>query len=213
MSSTVLLDIAYDKQQVNNCLSATKSELDKWIEDYTQFANDFLQKEYNLTLIVPIKIDGRLKRALGSFHSTRASLPICIKLNKTQVILDRRLETEYIFDTLRHELVHYALFMLGRNYHDGDDDFESELARLNIAASGSTSKNKVLSDTTNQYYHASDLYTIYSKKNNMQIGTTIESHTVEPLAKYDSNRDLSYQEIPCYLKRTRFLIVRRANSI
>ena len=37
-----------------------------------------------------------------------------------------------VVPTLSHELVHYALFKLGKGYHDGEEDFEKELERLNL---------------------------------------------------------------------------------
>ena len=37
-----------------------------------------------------------------------------------------------VVPTLSHELVHYALFRLGKGYHDGEDDFEKELERLKL---------------------------------------------------------------------------------
>ena len=37
-----------------------------------------------------------------------------------------------VVPTLSHELVHYALFRLGKGYHDGQEDFENELERLSL---------------------------------------------------------------------------------
>jgi hypothetical protein len=37
-----------------------------------------------------------------------------------------------VVPTLSHELVHYALFRLGKGYHDGEEDFEKELERLSL---------------------------------------------------------------------------------
>lgn len=37
-----------------------------------------------------------------------------------------------VVPTLSHELVHYALFKLGKGYKDGQEDFEKELERLNL---------------------------------------------------------------------------------
>ena len=41
-------------------------------------------------------------------------------------------EFALVVPTLSHELVHYALFRLGKGYRDGEEDFEKELERLNL---------------------------------------------------------------------------------
>ena len=67
-------------------------------------------------------------------------------------------DLEEIYDTLKHELVHYALSVQGKNYSDGDYDFEHKLYELNISSSGSTPVRKRLSERTLRYYIPYKIY-------------------------------------------------------
>lgn len=97
-----------------------------------KYAESFLNKNYRLSLKIPLTINNRLRVTQGSFVTN---------YNETEA---RRIElsgdliqygTEnVILDTLRHELVHYALFSLGKPFDDGDDYFENELKKLNVSA-------------------------------------------------------------------------------
>lgn len=60
---------------------------------------------------------------------------------------------EYLYDTLKHELVHYALYILNKNYNDGSKDFEDTLKRLDIGSSGTT-KNAILYKEYQTYIYA-----------------------------------------------------------
>ena len=46
----------------------------------------------------------------------------------------RHNKRDEILMTLKHELVHYAMFILGKPYRDGDYAFEKELKRLNLTS-------------------------------------------------------------------------------
>ena len=67
-------------------------------------------------------------------------------------------DLEEIYDTLKHELVHYALSVQGKNFSDGDYDFEHKLYELNISASGSTPIHKRLTKRTLRYYAPYKIY-------------------------------------------------------
>lgn len=103
------------------------------INQLTNFANKFLSENFDgMQLEVPIKINGRLTRALGRFkHYKAPKKPIAIELAKDTI---EYYELNEILDVLKHELVHYALYMQGKPYKDGDYYFENKLKELGISA-------------------------------------------------------------------------------
>ena len=115
------------------------------------------EKELNLN--IPIEINGRLTKTLGAFyHNNYRALKIGI--SKKQVIgavIDGNIEP--ILDTLRHEVVHYAMYTLKKGYNDGDKDFEDTLEKLGIGASGATSKKRIKSQKEMVWYSMKDVYT------------------------------------------------------
>lgn len=102
-------------------------KLEKQLEEY---AEAFLQHEYNLDLEIPIKINGRLSRSLGRFKYNMNGA-IVIEIAKRMV---EHYTVDEILDTLKHELVHYALFKLGKPHRDGHHVFENELKKLGISS-------------------------------------------------------------------------------
>lgn len=110
------------------------------LQDLEKFANEFLEKEFNMSLDIPITLNGRLTRAMGRFlvmrnRRTNEARAIGIELNKT---LYEHNSMDVVLDTLKHELVHYALFSKGLPYSDGDYVFESTLKRLGVTATMTT---------------------------------------------------------------------------
>ena len=105
------------------------------INQLTNFANSFLSENFDgMQLEVPIKINSRLTRALGRFRHYKApQKPVVIELAKNTI---EYYELEEILDILKHELVHYALYMQGKPYRDGDDCFENKLKELGITGTG-----------------------------------------------------------------------------
>ena len=119
-------------------------------------AKYFCKKHYGLTFNLPLNINKRLTRTSGYFQC-RIQKKVAVKIDISYKMIATALafgDFDTVLDVLRHELVHYSLFELGRDYHDGDKDFESELARLDISASGATAKNKVKSTKTSKVYQA-----------------------------------------------------------
>lgn len=114
------------------------------------------EKELNLN--IPIEINGRFTRKLGAFyHNDYRALKIGI--SKKQVIgavIDGNIEP--ILDTLRHEVVHYAMYTLKKGYNDGDKDFEDALAKIGVSSSGTTSKRKINSQKELIWYSMKDNY-------------------------------------------------------
>lgn len=86
------------------------------IEDVIEEARRFLSENYNMDLRIPIRRNNRIKRTLGQFIRMDDKSD-CIEISG--ILLDYGGKTA-VFDTLRHELIHYALFELGKPHRDGD---------------------------------------------------------------------------------------------
>jgi SprT-like protein len=107
------------------------------IEQLTQLATDFLRKNYDLSLEIPIKINGRLRISMGRYISTFDDKPNRIELAG---FLLQYGANDVIIDTLYHECVHYALHVKDEPNADGNPHFESELRKYGV---GSTKTNQV----------------------------------------------------------------------
>jgi SprT-like protein len=100
------------------------------IHQLQMYAKKFLKDNYNLDLVVPLQLNGRLNTCKGRFVSYRGTkIPKVIELNK---IFVEHNDPAVVLDVLRHELVHYALFMLNKPNSDGHPVFENELKRLGV---------------------------------------------------------------------------------
>lgn len=110
------------------------------------YANKFLKDNYGMELTVPLELNSRLKTTCGRFISRRYynghKEPKIVELNKTFV---EHNEPTIVLDVLRHELVHYALFMLDKPHKDGHPVFENELKRLGIVSQGTIDQYKIAS--------------------------------------------------------------------
>lgn len=145
-------EIIIDAQDFN----MSQAQLQKVQQLLVKEAKYFCKKHYGLTFNLPLNINKRLTRTYGYFQC-RSRQKVAIKIDISYKMVATALafgDFDMVLDVLRHELVHYSLFKLGRDYYDGDEDFESELARLDISASGVTAKNKVKSTKTLKVYEA-----------------------------------------------------------
>lgn len=118
----------------------------------TKEARAFLRNTYNLNLDIPIVENKKVKKLNGSFKYnynkiTKKETPICIELN-TEVL--KYASIEKMLDVVRHECVHYALLLLGKNNSDGAEDFEKELVKYNICSN----YNKSIGVQEKVYYQA-----------------------------------------------------------
>lgn len=106
------------------------------------FAEKFLNETYGMSLTIPIKLNGRLKTSYGRFVSYRdPKLPKVIELNKSFLECN---DLDTVLNVLKHELVHYALFMKGKPHSDGNPVFEKELKRLGIVSQSDIGKYNIL---------------------------------------------------------------------
>jgi SprT-like protein len=117
------------------------------------YANKFLQENYGMEFIIPLELNSRLRKSCGRFISIsyrdgRPSEPKVVELNKYFV---ENNEPTVVLDVLRHELVHYALFMQGKPNSDGHPVFERELKRLGIVSQSTIDKYDIESKKRNVY--------------------------------------------------------------
>ena len=169
-----------------------------------KYSEEFLEKNYNTELTIPIKISGRLTSSGGYFKYRRVAggekEPMEIQISErfiASAIHDGQEGLEAILDTVKHELVHYVLCKQGRDFSDGDDDFESELARLDIGASGATNKKLVQSKKLNTWYRAIDVYERESYdiiEDKVKTYRTYRKHAQKPARK---NR-IGYEIVKSY---------------
>lgn len=117
-----------------------------------RYAEKFLKDNYGMKLVVPLKINGRLSTSLGRFvytkHrcGTKPNVPKAVELNRYLV---ENNEPTIVLDVLRHELVHYAMFMQGKPHNDGHPVFENELKRLGVVSQNTISRHSVKSKPKN----------------------------------------------------------------
>lgn len=111
-----------------------------------QYAKKWLKDNYDLELVVPLQLNGRMQRTCGWFKYFRSGKPSKIELNKFFV---ENNEPVLVLDVLRHELVHYALFMQGKPHGDGHPVFENELKRLGIVSQDTIDKYMIVSKPKN----------------------------------------------------------------
>lgn len=112
----------------------------KDLYNLTSFAKDFLKENYNINIDIPIKINNRLKRSMGRLIINGMSRhPESIEL--AGFLLEYGTNS-VIVDTLKHELIHYACFVLGKPYRDGDAYFENELIKHNTTSTETVTVGK-----------------------------------------------------------------------
>lgn len=147
---------------VPKMIKFTKKEKVQYEKQLAVYAQGFLNTNFNLDLEIPIEINGRLTKTGGYFqHARGKKMPLKISISERFMVLalvDKEEGMHAILDIVKHELVHYALYMLDKNYKDGQDDFENTLALLDIGASGATSENAIKTTKRNVWYNIYDVY-------------------------------------------------------
>lgn len=97
------------------------------------YAEDFLRKNFDLSLDVPLRISKRMKSKLGVFS---------IKYNRNEVLSSEIVlsynfiinnDKDAVLDVLYHECVHYALYKKRLPFRDSDPEFIHTLERLGIS--------------------------------------------------------------------------------
>lgn len=102
------------------------------IPELTEIAKAFLKEKYNMQLNIPIVLNTRISKRLGTFYHKRgykSSTRIDIGTNTIN-----HYPRETVIDVLKHELTHYAAYEMDMPYRDGDHYFENELKKNGIGA-------------------------------------------------------------------------------
>lgn len=102
--------------------------------DARKFCKKFLKEEFDLNLDIPVKINARLSKTLGFFthYSGRGR---AVELNFSKKLFEVY-SMEDIIGVLKHECTHYALYELGKPFHDGDEYFENYLKKVGASSTG-----------------------------------------------------------------------------
>lgn len=104
-----------------------------------EYADQFLQDNYNLRLTIPIKQNNRLRRTMGRYKAFSTGEPSVIEIaGYTLQYADKNI----LLGVLKHELIHYALHMLDKPYSDGHPYFENELKKHNAPSTHTISVGK-----------------------------------------------------------------------
>lgn len=91
------------------------------------YAIGFLQDNFNITLTIPIKRNNRLRSTLGRYVIDGRGKPVRIELSGNVLSYGSK---KTILGVLKHECIHYAYHVQGKNMQDGNPDFERALKRF-----------------------------------------------------------------------------------
>lgn len=117
---------------VENAIALPKREDFAWRtgRGLTEIARDWLKETYGMELTIPVELNSRITRALGRFqYLSRTKKPVKIEIGTKTIDYYGK---EVTLDVLKHELIHYACFVLGKPYRDGEWYFENELVKHGI---------------------------------------------------------------------------------
>lgn len=91
-------------------------------EDLMLYSKEFLKEQYNLDLDILVEFNSDKEKDIrGAFYYNIE------KKEALYIDINTNLECQHEIErTLIHELCHYALFKLGKNFDDGQEDFEVE---------------------------------------------------------------------------------------
>ena len=170
MSKIVKLDF---KEYQKNMRKGISKEVIKNIED---FSIKFMKDNFDIDFNIPIIIDGRMERKLGTFFYkydpfNEIRKPVKIKLNKSFVLNALIMDSFYIVEGLPHK--------------DGDEIFEKMLLKTKAPSSGVTPENKRLGNHISKYIKQ---MTHYKNENN-------ESFYFSNKAQYIKNAIWNNKEI------------------
>lgn len=129
-------------------VGARKLEEEKQLDYLKRIMNDFTTKHYGVPLTIPVELSGRLTVTWGYFRQVRVKRDGVLGgkrvrkgqmlEDKMKIVLSKRIleakNKDVMVKIALHEALHYALYMLGRNYKDGDADFEREIRKHNLVS-------------------------------------------------------------------------------
>lgn len=102
------------------------------IDELTSYAAEFLEENFNVQLSIPIQRNNRLRSTLGRYVMEANGRPKRIELSGNLLNYGSK---ESIHGVLRHECIHYAFHIRGKNMQDGTPEFEQALEEFNAPSS------------------------------------------------------------------------------
>lgn len=108
-------------------------------EELTKYAERFLKDNFNIDLLIPIKRNNRLRTSLGRYVMDNASNPIRIELSGKLLTYGKE---STIIGVLKHECIHYAYHVQGKDMRDGHPQFEKALQQFNAPSTESLKVGK-----------------------------------------------------------------------
>lgn len=142
-----------------------------------EYASRFLKEAYNMELEIPIVINGRLKSSFGRFIWRKSDKkPLRLEFSKNYIMHHEPIK---ILGTIKHECIHYALFVKGLPFRDGDDYFEKELIKHGSHSTGTSEyKGKVV------VYGCPDCETTYNRRRKYPKNKRYLSHCCKSVIVY-----------------------------
>ena len=132
MKKTIICEI--EEKKYNKFVKMIQNDI---IKELKKYAIEFSKIEYNNDFDIEIEINNRLKKSLANFRYFTNLTDNFDYGHKIQIqgkflnacLLDREKGLENLFSVLRHELTHYNLYKLKKQFKDGQKDFEIELIK------------------------------------------------------------------------------------
>ena len=110
-------------------VSKATTELQMNQEQIEKYARRFLSTAYKLGLCIPIVINPRLSSTLGQFlYNKTNNRPVRLEFSKKYLINGNLNDIKKM---IKHECIHYAMFIMNKPFNDGDPYFEAELKKHN----------------------------------------------------------------------------------
>ncbi|UMO76804.1 hypothetical protein [Enterococcus phage phiSHEF13] len=146
-------DLIYYHFSKESSYAVSKEDKKDWEETMTEYVNDFLEQAYGNIPPISVYINSRLSRTLGWFqyylkdNGKPPYIEVSSRLVKSAILLTDTEHKECAYralnDVLRHEAIHYALYVLDKPFSDGDDTFEKDLFVTGTSPSLCTPEHKV----------------------------------------------------------------------
>ncbi|SEB46467.1 SprT-like domain-containing protein [Paenibacillus sp. GP183] len=108
------------------------------VEGLTNLARDIAMKYWGLDFNIPVIINPRLKRSTYGRFIYNKKTPLRIEISGYSI---RNLYITEIIDLMKHEVCHYACFIMQKQLSDGSRFFEGELKRINSTSAGLSYKS------------------------------------------------------------------------
>ena len=177
-------------------VSVSPLDAERWEGEIQRYINDFI-KAFIPSLDAPtiaVSVNNRLRSSIGRFArnynndgSIEPKIEISGKWIQPIILLDyQRNHLSFLEGVLRHEALHYALYLLEVPHSDGTDSFERALYLSKTPASFSTNQRLVYENTVS----SGMLWRYYTKECNAcghsMIKTSTKKPRVDPCSKCGS---------------------------